>query len=155
MDSEIFLVLQKFSLEIIILAIIDCIICFLIKKNAPKPLKKFSLYYPYALGIVLYLIYVKISSTNASVVNMGITTGGVATIMLSFIKTQENKTSLADEVLKGIVSEKDYSLVREKIAQSSSQEEITDIISNYAVFSMTYDQSKVLAEIIGFEKNDN
>jgi len=155
MDSEIFLVLQKFSLEIIILAIIDCIICFLIKKHAPKRLKKFSLYYPYILGIVLYFIYVKISSINASVVNMGITTGGVATIMLSFIKTQENKTSLADEVLKGIVSEKDYSLVKEKIVQASSQEEITDIISNYAVFSMTYDQSKVLAEIIGFEKNDN
>lgn len=157
MDKEIFLILQKFSVDAIVIGILICIICFFINKYGTKQLKKFSLYYPYLLGIVFYFAYTLIipQGEMEKVFTLGITAGGVATIMLSFIKTQSGKTTLADEVLKGIISEKDLPLVKEKILACSTQEEIADIISDYAIFTMSYDQCKIFAEILDYYKKQS
>ncbi|MBO4963099.1 MAG: hypothetical protein J6C97_04905 [Clostridia bacterium] len=154
MDKEFFLILQKFSIDTIIFGIVICIICFFINKYGNKQLKKFSLYYPYILGIIFYAVYLLIvdKQTIEKSFSLGATSGAVATIMLSFIKTQNGKTTLADEVLKGIISEKDLPIVKEKILSSTTQEEIADIISNYAIFSMSYDQCKIFAEILDYYK---
>ncbi len=157
MDKEIFLILQKFSIETIVFGGIICLICFFINKYANNSVKKFSLYYPYVLGILFYFIYTLIipQGEMQKVFSMGITTGGVATIMLSFIKTQKDKTTLAEEVLRGIVSEKDIKIVKEKISKCNSLQEIADIITDYSVFAMTYDQCMIFAEILDyFRQND-
>ena len=157
MDKEIFLILQKFSVDAIVIGILISLICFIINKYGNKQLKKFSLYYPYLLGVIFYFVYTLIipNGEMEKVFTLGITAGGVATIMLSFIKTQSSKTTLADEVLKGIVSEKDLPLVKEKILACSTQEEIADIINDYAIFTMSYDQCKIFAEILDYYKKQS
>ncbi len=155
--KEILIVLQKFSLEILILAIFTCLLVYLINKFAPDKIKKYSVYYPYLFGIIFYGLYAVIFSLYGSIneiVNMGITTGGVATIMGSFIKSQKNKRDMADNLLAGIISEKDLNTVNKKIAQAEDNSTVAEIISDYSIFPVSAEQAEIFAEIINFSKKE-
>ena len=155
MDNEIFFILQKFGIETIFLGGLVCLLCFFTNKILNKKIKKISLYLPYFFGIVLYFLYSAIFKTIEadSVFNCGITIGAIGTIILSFFKKQTEKTTLADDVLKGIVPEKNFDEIKQKI-QNASLEEIADIISQYSIYPISYDQCKIFAEIIIFSQKE-
>lgn len=151
--KEILFVLQKFGLEILILAGVISLICFLINKYAPACIKKFAFYYPYLLGVIFYFIYVKIFKIDCQpngAFNMGITTGAVSAIISSFIKGQNGKKNLAEHLLDGLISEKDLKTVKSKISQTQDKRAIAEILSDYSVFPISADQAEIFAEIISF-----
>ena len=155
--KEILFILQKFSLEIIILAFLICVIVFFVNKYAPDAIKKYSIYYPYVLGILFYGLYCLIFSLNIQaneIINLGITTGGISSILGSFIKSQKNKQDMADSLLSGIISERDLSSVRQKISQAESLEKVAEIISDYSIFPISAKQAEIFAEIIAFSKKE-
>lgn len=155
--KEILFILQKFSLEIIILAILICVITYFVNKYAPESIKKYSLYYPYALGIIFYLLYALIFSLNIEtneIVTMGITTGGISSILSSFIKSQKDKQNMADSLLSGIISEKDLKLVRQKIAEADNDKAVAEILSDYSIYPISAEQAEIFAEIIAFSKKE-
>ncbi len=155
--KEILFILQKFSLEIIILAFLICAIVYLVNKYAPEGVKKYSIYYPYALGIVFYGLYALVFSLKLEVneiINLGITTGGISTILLSFVKSQKNKRSMAENLLSGIISERDLKIVRQKIDEAENEEKIAEILSDYSIFPISAKQAEIFAEIIAFSKKE-
>lgn len=155
--KEILFILQKFSLEIIILAFLICVITFFINKYTPESVKRYSIYYPYILGILFYSLYCLIFSVKVEVneiINLGITIGGISTIINSFIKSQKNKQDMAENLLSGIISERDLKTVRQKISQTENLEQVAEIISDYSIFPISAKQAEIFAEIITFSKKE-
>jgi hypothetical protein len=79
---------------------------------------------------------------------MGITTGGVSCIFSSFFKSQKNKQDMADNLLSGIISEKDFLVVKQKIQTAQDTTAVAEIISDYSIFPMSAKQTEIFAEII-------
>ncbi len=149
--KEILIILQKFSLEILILAGLTSLIVYLINKFGSYTVKKFSVYYPYLCGIIFYGLYSLIFSLEcevSTIINMGITTGGVSCIFSSFFISQKNKQDMADNLLSGIISEKDLKIVKQKIQTAEDTTAVAEIISDYSIFPMSAKQAEIFAEII-------
>lgn len=135
MDKNVFIVLQKYSLEVLFLALLALICDKLILKAFKDKAKKFSFYVPYVLGIIFYAIYSLIFlKSSDNVFNMGITTGAICMIYDSIISEDDSLKKL----LTAFVKEENVKEAEKAIKKSKFQkEEVEKIVKKYSVLPLT------------------
>ena len=111
-ESEIISILSKFSVEIILLAVLTSIFTGILKKYLPVSLKTLTHLIPFAVGIVIYACYsyLVLKSLNVpEIIKYGVQIGGSAILIYALIKQISRKSSnsknAVTDILKGFVDE--------------------------------------------------
>ncbi len=124
--------LQNYGIDVVILGVLVCVLTSFVKKFVPKSLKNFIGLIPFLLGVLLYALYSLLLLKNSlcfEIVNKGIQTGAIATLIYAFSK--QLKLSGGDiiksisDLLTGILSSKTISEVVKVIKENFSHD-ITD-----------------------------
>ena len=61
---------------------------------------------------------------------------------------------MAENLLSGIISERDLKTVRQKIGEAEDEQTIAEILSDYSIFPISAKQAEIFAEIIAFSKKE-
>ncbi len=146
MDKNVFIVLQKYSLEVLFLALLALICDKLILKAFKDKAKKFSFYVPYVLGIIFYAIYSLIFlKSSDNVFNMGITTGAICMIYDSIISEDDSLKKL----LTAFVKEENVKEAEKAIKKSKFQkEEVEKIVKKYSALPLTEQEVQTFVTLI-------
>ncbi|HBF44244.1 MAG TPA: hypothetical protein DDY82_04890 [Clostridiales bacterium] len=146
MDKNVFIVLQKYSLEVLFLALLALICDKLILKAFKDKAKKISFYVPYVLGIIFYAIYSLIFlKSSDNVFNMGITTGAICMIYDSIISEDDSLKKL----LTAFVKEENVKEAEKAIKKSKFQkEEVEKIVKNYSALPLTEQEVQTFVTLI-------
>ena len=147
--NNVMFILKKYKIEIVLLALLVYIICFLLKKI--PVFKRFSFYLPYLVGIVVYYSYLLIfKKSSQDVINNGITIGAVSLILNSIVSACDKK-DFKKELLYGLVAEekrdKVCSLIFEYIA-NNDKELVKKVLSESVTFTLSEEQLNNLVEIL-------
>ena len=146
MDKNVFIVLQKYSLEVLLLALLALICDKLILKAFKDKAKKFSFYVPYVLGIIFYAIYSLIFlKSSDNVFNMGITTGAICMIYDSIISEDDSLKKL----LTAFVKQENVKEAEKAIKKSKFQkEEVEKIVKKYSALPLTEQEVQTFVTLI-------
>ncbi len=146
MDKNVFIVLQKYSLEVLFLALLALICDKLILKAFKDKAKKFSFYVPYVLGIIFYAIYSLIFlKSSDNVFNMGITTGAICMIYDSIISEDDSLKKL----LTAFVKQENVKEAEKAIKKSKFQkEEVEKIVKKYSALPLTEQEVQTFVTLI-------
>lgn len=153
MDNNVLIVLQKYSLEVLFLALLVLLANKLLQKITRAKLKKFSFYCPYLLGILFYALYsVIFLHSKENVFNMGITTGAISMIYdaIAFSDKGEELTTL----LKIIVDEKNLAEAEKAIRSCKFDKTETErILKKYSAVPLGETELENLVSLILQKKN--
>lgn len=146
MDNNVFIVLQKYSLEVLILALLVLLANKLLNKAFKAKLKKFSFYLPYLLGILFYFAYSAILlKSKDNVINMGITTGAIAMIYDAIAFSENDELA---SVLAIVVKEENLDKAEKEIKECKFDPAETErILKKYSALPLG---EKELANLISF-----
>lgn len=147
--NNVMFILKKYKIEIVLLALLVYIICFLLKKI--PVCKKFSFYLPYVVGIIVYYAYLLIvKHPTEDVINNGITIGALSLILNSIISSC-GKKDFKKELLYGLVAEDKRDKVCNQIFEciaNNDKELVKKILSESVTFTLCEEQLNNLVEIL-------
>lgn len=152
MDNNVLIVLQKYSLEVLFLALIVLLVNKLLQKFTRAKLKKFSFYCPYLLGILFYALYsVIFLHSKENVFNMGITTGAISMIYDAIAFSDKSELT---SLLKIIVDEKNLVEAEKAIRSCKFDKTETErILKKYSAVPLGETELENLISLILQKKN--
>ena len=160
--------LQKYSAEILLIAILTCITTQTVKKLVPEKFKTLVGYLPFVIGSIFYAVYCLIFSMPVDFgtsLNKGVQAGGVATLLYVFFKhinsSKFDAKKAIKDLLKGILTSEAVSNVSELIMNNFSKDvtdeellvSVTDILKNNT--EIESDVLEVVAKLIKQTLIDN
>lgn len=152
MNNNVFIVLQKYSLEVLFLALLVLLAYKLLKKAMKARLKKFSFYLPYLLGILFYFAYsVIFLKSKENIINMGITTGAIAMIYDAIAFSDKSELT---SLLSVIVEEKNLDTAEKEIRECKFDKTETErILKKYSALPLGETELNNLISLILQKKN--
>lgn len=152
MNNNVFIVLQKYSLEVLILALLVLLADKLLEKVLKAKLKKFSFYLPYLLGILFYAAYsIIFLKSRENIVNMGITTGAIAMIYDAIAFSDKGELT---SLLSVVVEEQNLDLAEKEIKECKFDKTETErILKKYSALPLGEKELGNLISLILQKKN--
>ncbi len=149
--------LQNYGIDVIVLGVLVCLLTGLIKKIIPESLKNFIGLIPFIAGVLLYASYSFLFFKNflfSEIVNKGIQTGAIATLIYAFSKQIRlaggdiNKS--ISNLLTGILSSKTISevvkVIKTNFSHNSTDDEKIERITE--ILKETKDVSDDVKEVV-------
>ena len=126
--------LQNYGIDVIVLGVLVCIFTGLVKKFIPKSLKSVNSLLPFLFGLIFYGLFSLLLSKSIityEIVNKGVQTGAIATLIYAFAKqirfSGGSFYNSVSELLTGILSSKTISevvkVIKEHCHSTATEEE--------------------------------
>ena len=158
-ENEIISILSKFSVELILLAVLTVVFTSIIKKALPATMKNFIHLIPFILGILIYACYSFLVLKELSVTNIiksGTQVGGIAILIYAFIKQLSRKNSNAKnaitDILTGFINETDLSGAVNRIIKEYNESKASTTKNSTTTLKNV---TKIIAETSSVNETDS